>query len=275
LTLSDAGATVTVDTEKPYLVAIDHDPLNASVTMCYLEEGISHIGSDPALDIVLNGNGIQSHHCSISVDNDSVVLRPSEGAFCYINGEQVINEAKLWQGCIMKLGESHLFRFNHPAEAARMRELADTEQAYNTQFQRAMTAEKLGLTPPRRGSGHSSGWPGHASLELEIDEGLDKIREGQRVMEALFRQQKQRPAEPVLSQCDRDIWMIEEKIRQDQHRLNMQRTQLKQLRSQMTSSQVHCMYLCMSMSGCFEFSCKLEMALIDSCYSNEFLKDNS
>jgi hypothetical protein len=237
LTLSDAGATVTVDTEKPYLVAIDHDPLNASVTMCYLEEGISHIGSDPALDIVLNGNGIQSHHCSISVDNDSVVLRPSEGAFCYINGEQVINEAKLWQGCIMKLGESHLFRFNHPAEAARMRELADTEQAYNTQFQRAMTAEKLGLTPPRRGSGHSSGWPGHASLELEIDEGLDKIREGQRVMEALFRQQKQRPAEPVLSQCDRDIWMIEEKIRQDQHRLNMQRTQLKQLRSQMTSSQ--------------------------------------
>ena len=27
------------DTEKPHLVAIDHDPLNASVTMCYLQEG--------------------------------------------------------------------------------------------------------------------------------------------------------------------------------------------------------------------------------------------
>ena len=30
---------MTVDTEKPHLVAIDHDPLNASVTMCYLQEG--------------------------------------------------------------------------------------------------------------------------------------------------------------------------------------------------------------------------------------------
>ena len=54
----------------------------------------------------------------------------------------------------MKLGESHLFRFNHPAEAARMREMVDIEQT-NTQFQRVITAEKLGLTPPRRGKMNS------------------------------------------------------------------------------------------------------------------------
>ena len=57
-------------------------------------------------------------------------------------------------------------------------------------------------------------------------------------MEALFRQHKQKPVEPVISECDRDIWMIEEKIRQDQHRLNMQHTKLRKLRLQMASSQV-------------------------------------
>ena len=68
-------------------------------------------------------------------------------------------------GCIIKLGESHLFRFNHPAEARRMREMADTEQS-NTQFQRAITAEKLGLTPPRKGNGRMGETLTHSGFEM-------------------------------------------------------------------------------------------------------------
>ena len=39
-----------------------------------------------------------SHHCVISVVDDNVMLEPSKGALCSLDGDEVVKETKLWQG---------------------------------------------------------------------------------------------------------------------------------------------------------------------------------
>ncbi|XP_009996065.1 PREDICTED: stAR-related lipid transfer protein 9 [Chaetura pelagica] len=118
-------AGVTIDSNLPHLMAMDDDILSTGVVLYHLREGTTKIGridSDQDQDIVLQGRWIERDHCMIDNNCGIVTLRPVQGAHCTVNGCEVTGSCRLSQGALVVLGKSHKFRFNHPAEAALLRQ---------------------------------------------------------------------------------------------------------------------------------------------------------
>ncbi|XP_021256937.1 stAR-related lipid transfer protein 9 isoform X2 [Numida meleagris] len=118
-------AGVTIDSNLPHLMAMDDDILSTGVVLYHLREGTTKIGrsdSDQDQDIVLQGRWIEKDHCMIDNNCGIVTLRPVKGAYCSVNGCEVTGSCRLSQGALVVLGKSHKFRFNHPAEAAILRQ---------------------------------------------------------------------------------------------------------------------------------------------------------
>ncbi|XP_009317478.1 PREDICTED: stAR-related lipid transfer protein 9 [Pygoscelis adeliae] len=118
-------AGVTIDSSLPHLMAMDDDILSTGVVLYHLREGTTKIGrsdSDQDQDIVLQGRWIERDHCMIDNNSGIVTLRPVQGAHCTVNGCEVAGSCRLSQGALVVLGKSHKFRFNHPAEAAILRQ---------------------------------------------------------------------------------------------------------------------------------------------------------
>ncbi|KAM6311793.1 stAR-related lipid transfer protein 9 [Aegotheles albertisi] len=118
-------AGVTIDSSLPHLMAMDDDILSTGVVLYHLREGTTKIGrsdSDQDQDIVLQGRWIERDHCMIENNCGIVTLRPVQGALCTVNGCEVTGSCRLSQGALVVLGKSHKFRFNHPAEAAILRQ---------------------------------------------------------------------------------------------------------------------------------------------------------
>ncbi|XP_068802100.1 stAR-related lipid transfer protein 9 isoform X3 [Struthio camelus] len=118
-------AGVTIDSSLPHLMAMDDDILSTGVVLYHLREGTTKIGrsdSDQDQDIVLQGRWIERDHCMIDNSCGIVTLRPVQGAHCTVNGSEVTGSCRLSQGALVVLGKVHKFRFNHPAEAAILRQ---------------------------------------------------------------------------------------------------------------------------------------------------------
>nr|XP_013814665.1 PREDICTED: stAR-related lipid transfer protein 9 [Apteryx mantelli mantelli] len=118
-------AGVTIDSSLPHLMAMDDDILSTGVVLYHLREGTTKIGrsdSDQDQDIVLQGRWIERDHCMIDNSCGIVTLRPVPGAHCTVNGCEVTGSCRLSQGALVVLGKVHKFRFNHPAEAALLRQ---------------------------------------------------------------------------------------------------------------------------------------------------------
>ncbi|KAL4713067.1 hypothetical protein ACJJTC_001121 [Scirpophaga incertulas] len=109
----------------PHLVGIDDSLLSTGVTLYHLKEGETLIGSEeykPTPDIVLRGAGVLPLHATISLSRGEATLIPSAGAHCWLNTVLVDRPVKLNQGCILLLGRTNMFRYNDPAEAAKLRQ---------------------------------------------------------------------------------------------------------------------------------------------------------
>ncbi|XP_065832397.1 kinesin-like protein KIF16B [Oscarella lobularis] len=260
LSLSNAGGTIRVDTEKPYLISIDSDPLSASVTMCYLKEGVSWIGcvnddgdESRHLDIELDGEQILACHCSIHVKGDEIFLEPEPGALCLVDSKKVEERTNLHQGSIVQLGQSRFFRLTHPAQAALMREEVVAKRRQPQQSAQEMFPR---LSSPYMSDG--------LTLEREIDEDLNQLqKESSKVYEHrhLHRHHHEHHhhyknnnnddddddddgddddddddddnnSSVQIRRAD-DIKKIKQKIREDQKRLNMQRERLRQLQREL------------------------------------------
>ncbi|KAM8807300.1 stAR-related lipid transfer protein 9 [Eudromia elegans] len=116
---------VTIDSSLPHLMAMDDDILSTGVVFYHLREGTTKIGrsdSDQDQDIVLQGQWIERDHCTIDNNRGVVTLRALRGARCAVNGCEVTGSCRLSQGALVVLGKVHKFRFNHPAEAAILRQ---------------------------------------------------------------------------------------------------------------------------------------------------------
>ncbi|KAJ1103576.1 hypothetical protein NDU88_000997 [Pleurodeles waltl] len=123
--INKGKAGVTIDSSVPHLVGVDDDILSTGVVLYYLREGTTKIGrkdSGQDQDIVLPGQWIERHHCIIENTSGAVTLRPLQGAQCIVNGQEVTEPRRLSQGAVVVLGKTHKFRFNHPAEAALLRQ---------------------------------------------------------------------------------------------------------------------------------------------------------
>ncbi|XP_072513245.1 kinesin-like protein KIF16B isoform X2 [Salminus brasiliensis] len=125
LALRKEGIGVVLDSELPHLIGIDDDLLSTGIILYHLKEGRTFVGREDAYneqDIVLHGLGLESEHCLFENQNGMVTLIPLNEAQCSVNGVQVTEPCQLNQGAVILLGRTNMFRFNHPKEAAKLRE---------------------------------------------------------------------------------------------------------------------------------------------------------
>ncbi|XP_041827701.1 stAR-related lipid transfer protein 9 isoform X2 [Melanotaenia boesemani] len=110
-----------INSLQPHLVALDRDVLSTGVVFYHLKEGVTYIGPQDQFEepqIVLQG----SASCEIENRRGVVTLRPLPGCVCLLNDREATEPCRLAQGTVITLGGVHKFRFNHPAEAAVLRE---------------------------------------------------------------------------------------------------------------------------------------------------------
>ncbi|KAF9329934.1 kinesin-like protein Klp8 [Podila minutissima] len=135
-TLEELGISVEkghigVHTPKkmPHLVNLNEDPLMSECLVYQLKPGKTQVGklesSSPA-DIRLSGTNIGDAHCYFE-NNDSVVtVHPGKSSVTMVNGLRISNPKRLRSGFRIILGDYHIFRFNHPEEVRRERDLHST-----------------------------------------------------------------------------------------------------------------------------------------------------
>ncbi|XP_067900407.1 kinesin-like protein KIF16B isoform X3 [Heterodontus francisci] len=125
LALRKEGIGVVLDSELPHLIGIDDDLLSTGIILYHLKEGKTYVGREDATteqDIVLHGLDLESEHCVFENLNNRVTLIPLNGAQCSVNGNHIEEATQLNQGAVILLGRTNMFRFNHPKEAAKLRE---------------------------------------------------------------------------------------------------------------------------------------------------------
>ncbi|KFP72473.1 Kinesin-like KIF16B, partial [Acanthisitta chloris] len=125
LALRKEGIGVVLDSELPHLIGIDDDLLSTGIILYHLKEGQTYVGREDAMteqDIVLHGLDLESEHCIFENLSGTVNLIPLNGAQCSVNGIQITEPTHLNQGAVILLGRTNMFRFNHPKEAAKLRE---------------------------------------------------------------------------------------------------------------------------------------------------------
>lgn len=125
LALRKEGIGVVLDSELPHLIGIDDDLLSTGIILYHLKEGQTYVGREDASteqDIVLHGLDLESEHCVFENTGGTVTLIPLSGSQCSVNGVQIVDATQLNQGAVILLGRTNMFRFNHPKEAAKLRE---------------------------------------------------------------------------------------------------------------------------------------------------------
>jgi pSer/pThr/pTyr-binding forkhead associated (FHA) protein len=128
LALHSEGIKMTVASELPHFLAVDDDALGTGVVIYRLQHehtSIGAAGSSPRPDIELNGLDIESPHCVVEHVSGKVYLTPHDGTTS-VNTDLVTSKIKLTHGDIVQFGSSTVFRFNHPQEAAEMKEKDET-----------------------------------------------------------------------------------------------------------------------------------------------------
>ncbi|RUS86561.1 hypothetical protein EGW08_005700 [Elysia chlorotica] len=126
LALRQEGLGVVLDSSLPHLIGIDDDLLSTGIKLFHLREGITKLGStesDEPQDITISGFGVQPDHCIIEHRDGVVTLHPIEGSLCAVNSRLIQEPVKLQQGMVITLGQTNMFRFNHPAEAKQLKKM--------------------------------------------------------------------------------------------------------------------------------------------------------
>uniref|UniRef100_A0A4W5JPE1 Kinesin motor domain-containing protein n=1 Tax=Hucho hucho TaxID=62062 RepID=A0A4W5JPE1_9TELE len=123
--LRKQGIGVVLDSKLPHLIGINDDLLSTGIILYHLKEGRTLLGRDEASsnqDIVLHGAGLLEEHCVFENRDGVVTLIPQTGALCSVNRLETTRPCQLTQGAVIQLGRGTIFRFNHPKEAAHLRE---------------------------------------------------------------------------------------------------------------------------------------------------------
>ncbi|KFP80274.1 StAR-related lipid transfer protein 9, partial [Acanthisitta chloris] len=216
-------AGVTIDSNLPHLMAVDDDILSTGVVLYHLREGTTKIGrsdSDQDQDIVLQGQWIERNHCTIDNNCGIVTLQPVQGARCTVNGCEVTGSCRLSQGALVVLGRSHKFRFNHPAEAAILRQRRSINETPRTLSCGALDWLNL--------DGSCTNSPHYILSTLynkEIDAVHEEYKQKLRDQEAFHRkqiQQQQLCVEELKQQILRGQIKADQELENDQALINQQ-----------------------------------------------------
>ncbi|KAK9762739.1 hypothetical protein K7432_011241 [Basidiobolus ranarum] len=110
----------------PHLVNLNEDPLMSECLIYNLKPGITKVGrmdSEVPADIRLSGSNILEEHCYFENNSGMVTLNPGDGSTTMVNGQRVNSPKRLRSGFRVILGDNHVFRFNHPEEVRRERDM--------------------------------------------------------------------------------------------------------------------------------------------------------
>ncbi|XP_063104737.1 kinesin-like protein KIF16B isoform X11 [Cavia porcellus] len=198
LALRKEGIGVVLDSELPHLIGIDDDLLSTGIILYHLKEGQTYVGREDASmeqDIVLHGLDLESEHCIFENVGGTVTLIPLSGSQCSVNGVQIVEATHLNQGAVILLGRTNMFRFNHPKEAAKLREkrksgllssfsLSMTDLSKSCENLSAVMLYNPGLFPVK----------GPICLRLEFErqqrEELEKLESKRKLIEEMEEKQK-------------------------------------------------------------------------------------
>ncbi|XP_065056409.1 pleckstrin homology-like domain family B member 1 isoform X1 [Rhopilema esculentum] len=124
LDVTDLGSAVKLETKQPHFVSLGGGRLSVGVSIIPIKKGNTVVGlSDEVCkpDLEVQGNGVVSNHCMVEYDGDVVVLHPGNGHVS-VDGIPITEATRLPQGSMICLGKNNYFRFNHPKEAARIKQ---------------------------------------------------------------------------------------------------------------------------------------------------------
>ncbi|GAB6019925.1 hypothetical protein CHUAL_001456 [Chamberlinius hualienensis] len=125
LEVTESGKAVKVQTDRPHLVSLGSGRLSTAVTIHPLPEGLTRIGTiDGSVpqDIIISGTDVEPEHCYIEHNDGVVTLHPIADRVT-VDGLKIVTPTRLTQGCMLCLGRSNYFRFNHPKEADFMKSI--------------------------------------------------------------------------------------------------------------------------------------------------------
>ncbi|XP_066868464.1 kinesin-like protein KIF16B isoform X5 [Kogia breviceps] len=211
LALRKEGIGVVLDSELPHLIGIDDDLLSTGIILYHLKEGQTYVGREDASteqDIVLHGLDLESEHCIFENVGGTVTLIPLSGSQCSVNGVQIMEATHLNQGAVILLGRTNMFRFNHPKEAARLREkrksgllsslsLSMTDLSKSCENLSAVMLYNPGLFPIK----------GPICLRLEFErqqrEELEKLESKRKLIEEM--EEKQKSDKAALERMQREV----------------------------------------------------------------------
>ncbi|GFS03274.1 kinesin-like protein KIF16B [Elysia marginata] len=92
--------------------------------------------------------GVQPDHCIIDHRDGIVTLHPIEGSLCAVNSKSIQEPVKLQQGMVITLGQTNMFRFNHPAEAKQLKKMQVRKSASTlslNQGENSMSTQRTSL----------------------------------------------------------------------------------------------------------------------------------
>ncbi|XP_046558058.1 LOW QUALITY PROTEIN: kinesin-like protein KIF16B [Haliotis rubra] len=129
LALRKEGLGVVLDSTLPHLIGIEDDILSTGIMLYHLKEGVTTIGADeaggavngPNPDIALSGPKWRGNTVRFATMT-RMFLHPLGDSLCMVNGYPANEPVKLTQGAVIVLGRTNMFRFNHPEEAAKLKE---------------------------------------------------------------------------------------------------------------------------------------------------------
>ncbi|XP_043912025.1 kinesin-like protein KIF16B [Protopterus annectens] len=222
LALRKEGIGVILDSELPHLIGIDDDLLSTGIILYHLKEGRTYVGREDAeteQDIVLHGLDLESEHCIFEHVDGIVNLIPLNGAQCSVNGMQIKEPAKLNQGAVILLGRTNMFRFNHPKEAARLREKRKS----------GLLSSGLSMTDLSKSCENLSTVmlynPG-LEFERQQREELEKLELKRKLIEEM--EEKQRSEKAVLEKMQQEVEFQRRETEVVQLRIRKQEESLKQ-----------------------------------------------
>uniref|UniRef100_A0A4W5QHI8 Kinesin family member 16B n=1 Tax=Hucho hucho TaxID=62062 RepID=A0A4W5QHI8_9TELE len=233
LALRKEGIGVVLDSELPHLIGIDDDLLSTGIILYHLKEGRTNVGRDDAStvqDIVLHGMDLESEHCMFANQTGTVTLVPLNGAQCSVNGVQVTEASPLNQGAVILLGRTNMFRFNHPKEAAKLRE--KRKSGLLSSFSLSMTdlnksCENLSTVMLYNPGLFTEKGPIYLRLEFERQqrEELEKLEHKRRLIEEMEDRQKCEKVE--LERLQQEVESQRKESEQVQQRIRHQEETLR------------------------------------------------
>eukprot|EP00729_Bicosta_minor_P001872 gene1872-7943_t len=147
--ISVQGGGIAVDASKMYLLNLTPD--SDDLTMYYLKDTMTKIGSGKDQDVQIRGDGILAAHCVLPVESGQIYAMPLPGASVFIDGELISSKVVVAHGQSITMGVGKEFRVVCP-------------------MGRADSGSQSPIEPePEEGLASSTQWPGsrfHRACEL-------------------------------------------------------------------------------------------------------------